>query len=120
MSCCTGRVRHTTGKGRAVSESIRLRKARAVYDHASRSYKRLIAAGPATDRQDGDDAWLAKELAALDLEAAEGQGEVAAALLKRADELLEEVTEYVAVGGEWQGKVSKWRSDLWAMALKRD
>ena len=103
-----------------MAESIRLRKARAVYEHASRSYERLVSSGLATDRQDVDDAWLARELAALDLEAAQGQGEVAAALLKRADELLAEVTEYVAVGGGWQGKVSQWRSDLWAMVLKRE
>ena len=102
-----------------MSESIRLRKATAVYAHAARRFRRLDAAGVGADRQDVDAAQLALDLASLDLEAAMGQGEVAAALLERADELLREVPEYVSLGGEWQGKVSKWRSDLWAMALEK-
>lgn len=96
-----------------MNESIRLRKARAVYQHAERDLEILGSGqeGIVATKQQLNDAQLAVTLASLDLEAAQGQGD-AAALLKQADELLIEcVKELGQPGGNLQAEIMKWRAE---------
>lgn len=88
-----------------MSKSFRERRAKAVLDHARKAYIRIeeLIRNSAADAQDEEDAYLAMQLAAIELEEAQAIEDFKIRLLKRADDIL---------GSFSNDLVIQWRKDF--------